>query len=108
MGHDRLEFSLLGMPIDLSKSDLLGLFPAQSDALLYLHDGPQVISEKHPFRLHVEPMKIDPFSDSKLVTRRRFLRGISASGLLLAQPRALAGGPARASLRELAGGKPLM
>lgn len=53
-------------------------------------------------------MKIDPLSDSKLVTRRRFLRGISASGLLLAHPRALAVGPPRASLRELAGGKPLM
>jgi endo-1,4-beta-xylanase len=42
-------------------------------------------------------------------TRRQFLRGISASGLLLASPRALARDPANAvSLRDLAGGKPLI
>ena len=45
---------------------------------------------------------INPFS------RRRFLHGISASGLLLASPRTLARENAVASLRKLAGGKPLI
>jgi GH35 family endo-1,4-beta-xylanase len=45
---------------------------------------------------------INPFS------RRRFLQGISASGLLLAAPRAMAQENAVASLRKLAGGKPLI
>lgn len=42
------------------------------------------------------------------VTRRRFLRGISTSGLLLAAPRAMARENAIAPLRELANGKPLI
>jgi endo-1,4-beta-xylanase len=41
-------------------------------------------------------------------TRRRFLGGISASGLLLASPRATAQENAIAPLRKLAGGKPLI
>ena len=45
---------------------------------------------------------INPFS------RRRFLHGISASGLLLASPRTLARENTVASLRKLAGGKPLI
>ena len=54
-------------------------------------------------------MKPDTPSDSITTTRRRFLRGISASGLLLASHRAMAQEPAHAaSLRELAGGKPLI
>lgn len=43
-----------------------------------------------------------------LLTRRRFLRGISASGLLLASPRALALDNSLSSLRDLAKGKPLI
>lgn len=42
------------------------------------------------------------------MTRRRFLHGISASGLLLASPRAMAQENALAPLRKLAGGKPLI
>lgn len=41
-------------------------------------------------------------------SRRRFLRGISASGILLTCPRALAQTTPLPSLRALAGGKPLM
>lgn len=40
------------------------------------------------------------------ITRRRFLHGMSASGLLLASPRAMARENAVAALRKLAGGKP--
>jgi GH35 family endo-1,4-beta-xylanase len=54
------------------------------------------------------PMKTNTRSDSNPITRRRFLRGISASGLLLAAPRAVAQDPVLASLRGLAGGKPLI
>jgi len=50
--------------------------------------------------------KTSPFSGS--TTRRRFLRGISASGLLLASPRAMARETAVAPLRQLAGGKLLI
>ncbi len=53
-------------------------------------------------------MKTDTRSDSNPVTRRRFMRGISASGLLLATSRALAKEPALESLRALAGGRPLV
>jgi hypothetical protein len=42
-------------------------------------------------------------SDSSPVTRRHFLRGISAGGFLLASPRVLADEPQVAALRELAG-----
>lgn len=53
-------------------------------------------------------MKSDIPFDSNSVTRRRFLRGISASGLMLATQRASAESSPIASLRELAGGSPLM
>ena len=53
-------------------------------------------------------MKTDTPPFPNPITRRRFLRGISASGLLLACPRALAQEPVLASLRALAGGKPLI
>ena len=53
-------------------------------------------------------MKSNTPSVSSPINRRRFLRGISASGLLLAAPRAIAQEPVFASLRALAGGKPLM
>ena len=42
------------------------------------------------------------------VSRRRLLRGISAGGLLLADPRAMAGETAIRPLRDLANGKPLI
>jgi endo-1,4-beta-xylanase len=42
------------------------------------------------------------------ITRRRFIQGVSASGVLLATPRALANQSPLPSLRGLAGGKPLM
>jgi GH35 family endo-1,4-beta-xylanase len=42
------------------------------------------------------------------ITRRRFIQGISASGLLVASPRAMALENAVAPLRKLAGGKPLI
>lgn len=42
------------------------------------------------------------------MTRRRFVRGIAASGLLFATPRTMAQEPVLASLRTLADGKPLM
>jgi GH35 family endo-1,4-beta-xylanase len=48
-----------------------------------------------------------PF-DSSSITRRRFLHGISASGLMLATPRAMAQESALPALRKLAGGSPLM
>jgi hypothetical protein len=44
---------------------------------------------------------------SHSITRRRFLHGIYASGLLLASQRAMAQENAIAPLRKLAGGKPL-
>ena len=53
-------------------------------------------------------MKTSRFPLSNTITRRRFLHGISASGLLLASPRAMARENAVASLRKLAGGKPLI
>jgi endo-1,4-beta-xylanase len=53
-------------------------------------------------------MKSNNTIDTNSITRRRFLRGISASGLLLATPRSMALESALPSLRELAGGKPLM
>ena len=53
-------------------------------------------------------MKPHSSSNSTPVTRRRFLRGITASGLLLYSPRAFARETALAPLRELAGGKPLI
>ncbi len=53
-------------------------------------------------------MKHETPTDFSPITRRRFLRGISASGILLATPRAMAQEPVLASLRALAGGKPLM
>jgi endo-1,4-beta-xylanase len=45
---------------------------------------------------------------SHFITRRRFLHGITASGLLLASPRAIAQQNAMASLRKLAGGRLLI
>jgi endo-1,4-beta-xylanase len=56
----------------------------------------------------MEPIKTDFLFDANSVSRRRFLRGISASGLALAAPRVLAESSPIASLRELAGGSPLM
>jgi len=53
-------------------------------------------------------MKTNTSLRSNTITRRRFLQGISASGLLLATPRAMAQENAAASLRKLAGGKPLI
>ena len=53
-------------------------------------------------------MKTNTSPLSNSITRRRFLYGISASGLLLASPRAMARENAVASLRKLAGGKPLI
>jgi endo-1,4-beta-xylanase len=53
-------------------------------------------------------MKPDTLSLPLPITRRHFMRGISASGLLLATPRAVAQEPVLPSLRTLAGGKPLM
>jgi GH35 family endo-1,4-beta-xylanase len=53
-------------------------------------------------------MNRDLSPDPSPMTRRRFMRGISASGLLFATPRALAQEPVLASLRALASGKPLM
>jgi endo-1,4-beta-xylanase len=53
-------------------------------------------------------MKPDEFPPMPSLTRRRFLRGISASGVLLASPRVMARENALASLRKLAGGKPHM
>jgi hypothetical protein len=53
-------------------------------------------------------MRSNNTTDSISISRRRFLRGISASGLLLTIPRAMALESALPSLRELAGGKPLM
>lgn len=53
-------------------------------------------------------MNNDLSSDSNLIPRRRFLRGISASGLALAAPRVFAESSPIASLRQLAGGSPLM
>jgi GH35 family endo-1,4-beta-xylanase len=53
-------------------------------------------------------MKSDnpPFSNP--ISRRHFMRGITASGLLMATHRAFAQEPVLATLRTLAGGKPLM
>jgi len=51
-------------------------------------------------------MRTSTFSPSNPITRRRFLHGISASGLLLASPRAMARDKAVDSLRKLADGKP--
>jgi len=53
-------------------------------------------------------MKTNTSLRSNTITRRRFLQGISASGLLLTTPRAMAQENAAASLRKLAGGKPLI
>ncbi len=53
-------------------------------------------------------MNSDSPSFLALASRRTFLRGLSASGLLLAAPRALAQEPVLASLRTLADGKPLI
>jgi GH35 family endo-1,4-beta-xylanase len=56
----------------------------------------------------MEPIKTDFPFDANSVSRRRFLRGISASALTLAAPRVLAESSPIASLRELAGGNPLI
>lgn len=53
-------------------------------------------------------MKTNTSLTSNSITRRRFLHGISASGILLTAPRVLAQENAIASLRKLAGGKPLI
>jgi endo-1,4-beta-xylanase len=53
-------------------------------------------------------MKTNQTHHSNSITRRRFLQGISSTGLLLACPRAMARENAVASLRKLAGGKPLI
>jgi endo-1,4-beta-xylanase len=53
-------------------------------------------------------MRSNTPSVSSPITRRYFLRGISASALLLASPRSWARESALASLRELAGGKLLI
>jgi GH35 family endo-1,4-beta-xylanase len=60
------------------------------------------------FEWNLDPMKHDTPNYFSPLTRRRFLRGISASGLLLTSQRVLAREAAHASLRELAGGKPLI
>jgi endo-1,4-beta-xylanase len=53
-------------------------------------------------------MKTHPSSNSSPITRRRFIHGFSASGLLLAAPRAMADPSPLPTLRSLAGGNPLI
>ena len=63
----------------------------------------------HPFADSIfDVMRISTFPPSNTITRRRFLHGISAGGLLLASPRAMAQGNATAALRDLAKGKLLI
>ncbi len=47
-------------------------------------------------------------TDPAPITRRHFIQGVSAGGLLLASPRTMANPSPIPSLRKLAGGKPLM